>query len=251
MQVDNRRQRRSCAASVVAAVWLAAAIGGAGQAAAQQGGRELAIKGIATGFVVDDRGSIVTAAHEVDGCPSLAVLAASGGPQPVSRVVFDRAGDLALITSVASTSLRPLAIGDGEAIALGDPIYILGFPLQRILQLQHPTFMASLVAGFGGPNGDSEVFRLPFAILPGASGAAALNAQGQVVGVVRSHVIQTAPNGNITIGGETYVTKGQRLVTFLRDQGLKVVGEDNPKTLSQRDIAERAVHASVIVLCNE
>ena len=144
---------------------------------------------------------MLTTAHDVNACTSVAVQFPNGPPVVVGTVRADRQIDLAVLT-VETPATAPVLPIRGEDASLGETYAIVGYPLQPVLRPVHPTFITGAVAGSGGPGGDPLVFRLPVVVLPGTSGAAVLDGKGRVIGLVKAHIVQTAPNNGPALGGE-------------------------------------------------
>jgi len=205
---------------------------------------------IGTGFVVGAE-KIVTTAHGIQGCTTLSIIPNDSGPISVSQVAVDQAADLALISVKLPQSQSSLPVQGVTDPAIGDQIYMLGFPLQFAFHLRLPSFYVGMVTGLRGVGGDPQVYRLGFVALPGMSGAAVLNNKGQVIGVVKSHIIERAPNGGPTLGGQTFVVSGRALANFLRANGASTAQSAHDELLTTQEIAAHALTSSVTVVCTK
>ncbi len=202
-----------------------------------------------TGFIVSSDGAIVTTAHEVDGCRSVTVAPSEAPPVETTEISIDRSVDLALIKTKLSRPIRPLPLRNDPAPRVGEPVYLLGYPLQRVLLSGNPSFFATVVAGMGGVRGDPQVFRLPILVLPGMSGAPVLDARGRVIGIVKTHLIQTMPNNGPTLGGESFAILGTMLAKFgLENNSSQEPG--NEPAMSSVEIAARALAGTVLLTCH-
>ena len=159
--------------------------------------------GSGTGFVIDDRGTIVTNAHVVGEATSASVR--RGDSRAAIRATVlgtDPSTDLAVLrvdTSDFGTP-RPLTLADSDAVRVGDDVVAIGHPfgLDR-------TATAGIVSGLGreiqAPNGFSidEVIQTDAAINPGNSGGPLVDMRGRVVGV-NSQIATAGANGNVGVG---------------------------------------------------
>ncbi len=203
---------------------------------------------VGTGFAVGPE-QIVTAAHGVDRCRAVRIITRESRSIEVVRVVVDRRRDLALVSVRGAQPLLALPVRDHANPVTGDRVFLLGFPLQMPLRANLHSFYEGPIAGPGGVGGDPDIFRLGFVALPGMSGAAVLDHSGQVIGVVKSHMIETAPNQGPTLGGQTFVVSGNVLAAFLRDQGIPLASTASERPFSPEEIAAQALSASVAIRC--
>jgi putative serine protease PepD len=159
--------------------------------------------GSGTGFVIDQRGTIVTNAHVVGDSGEASVrFGDSGAPVPAEVLGTDPSTDLAVLRVDPSrvSTLRPLALADSDGVRVGDQVVAIGHPfgLDR-------TATAGIVSGLGreieAPNGFSidEVIQTDAAINPGNSGGPLVDARGRVVGV-NSQIATAGANGNVGVG---------------------------------------------------
>lgn len=85
---------------------------------------------LGSGFVVDGRGDIVTAAHVVSGATSIRVTFQNGTVRTARVLGTDPGTDVALVrTDPAGLALHPLPMGSSAALSAGDQIAVFGDPL--------------------------------------------------------------------------------------------------------------------------
>jgi putative serine protease PepD len=159
--------------------------------------------GSGTGFVIDERGTIVTNAHVVGDASEASVRFGDSGSAAEAEVLgTDPSTDLAVLRVDPSSvgSLRPLPLADSDAVRVGDQVVAIGHPfgLDR-------TATAGIVSGLGreieSPNGFSidEVIQTDAAINPGNSGGPLVDVRGRVVGV-NSQIATAGASGNVGVG---------------------------------------------------
>ncbi len=142
--------------------------------------------GTGTGFVVDDKGSIVTVAHQFPASRSAVVLYSGeteGWASDYARQSFplelrhiDRLADVAVLVPTKTVKLSPIPLDWDWAPTEGRGIYVRGFPLGGGLE------------GMEGLVRRTEVSsQVPTSTLlrAGHSGSPVYNAKGQVVGMAR------------------------------------------------------------------
>ncbi len=138
-----------------------------------------------SGFVLDEGGHIVTNQHVVDGAEEISVRFAGGIRRTAELVGEDPSTDVALIRVDAPESLlRPLTLGDSEALGVGDPVIAIGNPLNVGISVT-----TGIVSGLGrpitAPNNFtiSNAVQTDAALSSGNSGGPLLDARGTVIGI--------------------------------------------------------------------
>ena len=158
---------------------------------------------LGSGFVVDKAGHIVTNFHVVDGAKQVSVSFSNGASLKATVVGTDPSSDLAVLKIDASSrALTPLALGDSDAIEVGDPVVAIGNPfgLDRTVT---SGIISAIQRAITAPNGYTidHVIQTDASINHGNSGGPLLNGSGQVIGV--NSQIETGDSttgGNVGIG---------------------------------------------------
>jgi putative serine protease PepD len=138
-----------------------------------------------TGFEIDSRGDILTASHVVDGASSVTVRLQDGATRGVRLVGLDRSIDTAVLRMDPSgLSLQPLPLGSSKAMAVGNPLAVIGDPFGFNRSLSTGV-ISGLDRTIPAPNGSSvpNAIQTDAAIDPGNSGGPVLNAHGQAIGI--------------------------------------------------------------------
>ncbi len=167
-----------------------------------------------TGFVLSADGYIVTNNHVIAEGDSPVVTFADGTTEPATIVAGDPSRDLAVL-KVDRTDLVPLAVGDSDALRLGDQLIAVGYALDLNGE---PSVTAGILSAknrtITAENGAQLVnlLQTDTAINPGNSGGPLLNARGEVVG------INTAIAGGAeNIGFAIAITPVMDVIDSLRD----------------------------------
>ena len=166
--------------------------------------------GTGSGWVLDDKGHIVTNNHVVSSAANggKITVVLTNGKQTAAKIVGrDVSYDLAVL-KVERTDLSPLPIGDSNDVVVGDPVIAVGAPLGL-----ESTVTTGIVSALNRPvtpgNADDQSFinaiQTDAAINPGNSGGPLLDMQGRVIGI-NSAIARVAGNaiggqsGNIGVG---------------------------------------------------
>jgi serine protease Do len=142
-------------------------------------------RGLGTGFVVDRNGIILTNNHVVEGAQAIQVKLSDERELPAKVVGTDPPTDIAVVR-IDAKDLRPMPLGDSDAIEVGDWVVAIGNPFG----LSH-TVSAGIVSAKGrtredvplDPSGYYDFLQTDASINPGNSGGPLLDLKGQVVGM--------------------------------------------------------------------
>jgi S1-C subfamily serine protease len=141
--------------------------------------------GGASGFVIDENGHVVTNQHVVADADSVSVRFSSGAREEAEVVGEDPSTDIAVLrVNAPEEALKPLTLGDSDAVGVGDPVIAVGNPLNL-----GTSVTTGIVSGIGrsipAPNNytiDGAV-QTDAAVNPGNSGGPLLDTRGTVIGV--------------------------------------------------------------------
>lgn len=156
----------------------------------RQMGRDGEKSGTGSGFIVSEDGLVVTNFHVIGEGRSIEVELSDGRVCKVSEVfASDRNYDLAVIRiDVEGDPLKPLKIGDSDAIRQGDLIVGFGAPQGLAFSVVPGAISAirKLEPGFAGEGETPEfpMLQLAMPIEQGNSGGPVINLEGEVLGVV-------------------------------------------------------------------
>ncbi|MBI2315018.1 trypsin-like peptidase domain-containing protein [Candidatus Daviesbacteria bacterium] len=145
---------------------------------------------IGTGFVVSEKGIIVTNKHVVDGSEiKYNVVTKDGKKFEIRKIYRDPILDLAIV-QIDASDLKALELGDSSKLKVGQTVIAIGNALGRFTN----TVTTGVVSGMGRRvvagdpfSGTAEaldnLIQTDAAINPGNSGGPLLNSAGQVIGV--------------------------------------------------------------------
>jgi serine protease Do len=184
------------------------------------GRRRVVSEGLGTGFVYDKSGLVLTNNHVVEDATQIKVKFTDGRDVAANIVGRDKLADVAVIR-VEDKNLAPLALGDSDALDVGDWVVAIGNPFG----LSH-TVSAGILSARGrtredvkglDENGYFNFLQTDAAINQGNSGGPLLNLKGEVVGI--NAAIRANANG---IGFAIPINMVKELLPVLLREG-KVV----------------------------
>ncbi len=173
-------------------------------------------KGLGSGVLIDEQGSIVTNAHVVDGAANITVTLHDGARLPAELIGSDPQSDVALLhVTLPKGPHTPAQLGDSDKLEIG----------QKVLAIGHPfglgyAFSTGIVSGFGKLfETKQEVFQerviqTTTPINPGNSGGPLVDSEDRVVGI-NSGVLMGAQN----IGFAIPINTVKAIITELRTNG--------------------------------
>ena len=174
-----------------------------------------------SGFVLDERGDILTNAHVV--ASSLDVRVSFSDHRTVAARVIgkDPDTDLAILSvNPKEVDLHPLPLGDSRTVRVGDPTVAIGNPfgLERTLTTG---VVSALQRRITAPSGFAieDVIQTDAAINPGNSGGPLLDAAGRVIGVNSQIATGDNSTGNVGIGFAVPVATVKRVLPELERAG--------------------------------
>ena len=181
---------------------------------------------IGSGFVVSADGYVITNDHVVeDADGTMSVAFSDGSTARASLVGRDPESDIAVI-KVAKSNLTPVAIGNSDSIAVGDPVLAFGSPLALV-----NTVTAGIVSAVdrtieaGDPGGTTRYYaaiQTDAAVNQGNSGGPLVDAAGQVIGVnsvIRSVGGTDTEAGNIGLAFAIPINQARRVAGDIIDHG--------------------------------
>ena len=124
-----------------------------------------------SGFIINEDGLVITNAHVVQIFKTVDVRLADGQSYQGEVLDVDEDSDLALLDLRASRDLRPVPLGDSDAVAEGEDVIAMGFPSGNIdVLLDSPTITRGVVSAKRVAGPGVKLLQTDAAINPGTSG---------------------------------------------------------------------------------
>ncbi|MEU0224160.1 trypsin-like peptidase domain-containing protein [Streptomyces sp. NPDC006284] len=193
--------------------------------------------GTGTGFVLDDRGHILTNNHVVQPAGSgggITVTFNSGDTAEATVVGRDSGYDLAVVKVKGVRGLTPMPLGNSDNVTVGDPVVAIGAPFDLagtvtsgIISAKERPITAGGEEGDGSDVSYVDALQTDAPINPGNSGGPLLDARGRVVGI--NSAIRSAGSGgaesdggqagSIGLGFAIPINQGKRVAEELINTG--------------------------------
>lgn len=176
-------------------------------------------QGTGTGFVWDEDGHVITNAHVVRGASAVEVVMSDQSTYDAELVGWSASHDLAVLRIDAPPSaLRPVIIGDSDALRVGQGAYAIGNPfgLSATLTTGIVSALDRRIEGLDGTPIE-DVIQTDAAINTGNSGGPLLDADGRVIGV--NTAIASPSGASAGVGFAVPVNTVSRVVPQIIETG--------------------------------
>jgi putative serine protease PepD len=151
--------------------------------------------GVGSGFVYDENGYIMTAAHVIDGVNEVEVRLYDGTELQGEVVGTDERNDVGVV-KVDRTGLKAAPLGIGQDLQVGQLAIAIGSPFGL-----NETVTAGIISSTDRVLEDGrEVIQTDAPINPGNSGGVLADRQGRVIGINSAIRPGDNSNGNVGIG---------------------------------------------------
>ena len=135
-----------------------------------------------TGFIVNSDGLVVTNKHVVQEADRANLRLVSGNFYTANVIDEHDTLDLAYLLIESDDQFTPIAVGDSDAVRVGESVIVIGFPIAAELGSE-PTVSQGIVSALR-----SGLIQTDAPVNPGNSGGPMLDPFGNVVGVIVSRV---------------------------------------------------------------
>jgi S1-C subfamily serine protease len=181
------------------------------------------VKGMGSGFIINEDGEIVTNKHVIAGSSKIQVTLSDQKQYPAEVLGIDSRDDLAILRINAGRKLPSLPLGDSEKLLVGQKVLAIGNPFGLGGTLT-TGIVSSLDRGLDNEDGVhmEGLIQTDAAINPGNSGGPLLDSSGNVIGVNTAILgSQTASGeaGSIGIGFAMPITRVKAMLEEYRATG--------------------------------
>lgn len=170
-----------------------------------------------SGVIVDaQRGYVLTANHVVANASAVQITTKDGRKFAGRVVGRDAPTDIALLQIKEPAGLKAIALGDSDALQVGDFVIAVGNPFGL-----GQTVTSGLVSALGrtglGKHGYEDFIQTDAAINPGNSGGGLINLRGELVGI--NTAIISPGGGNVGIGFAVPISMARKVMEQLAASG--------------------------------
>jgi serine protease Do len=178
---------------------------------------EKEVNATGSGVIVDaQRGYVLTANHVVANATAVQIRTKDGRKFAGRVVGRDAPTDIALLQVREPSALKAIALGDSDALQVGDFVIAVGNPFGL-----GQTVTSGLVSALGrtglGKHGYEDFIQTDAAINPGNSGGGLINLRGELVGI--NTAIISPGGGNVGIGFAVPINMARKVMEQLAQSG--------------------------------
>lgn len=177
-----------------------------------------------SGFLIHEKGYVVTNFHVISDAESIEVIASDGSVFPAKFVGSHERADIALLKIKEGSGLKPVSFGDSDKIEVGDWAIAIGSPfgLER-------SFSVGVVSAKYREDLDETGqthIQTDSMINPGSSGGPLLNIYGEVIGINR--LIRSDSGRNTGIGFAIPMNYAKKIIQLIEENKGRII---RPATL--------------------
>lgn len=192
-----------------------------------------------SGFYIDSKGMVVTAAEAVQGCTRITL----NHDDIADLVTVDTALGVALLRPA-----KPLAPMSVAQLRDADPrlqsdVAVAGYSYEGVLGA--PTLTFGKLADVKGLNGETQLTRLALAALPGDAGGPVFDTGGGVVGML----LPAAKNGQKLPDDVSFAADAAAIRALLENAGTNAGSSGETRALAPDDLSRIATGMTVLVSC--
>ena len=152
--------------------------------------------GYGTGFIVSERGYIVTNYHVVEGADKVSVTLYDESTYSAKIIGYEESNDLAVIKIEPEGKIESLVYGRSTQLSVGDDVYVIGNPLGDLTF----TLTRGVVSALNrlidtGSGFNINMFQTDAAINSGNSGGPVFDEHGFVVGIASAKYASSSIEG--------------------------------------------------------
>lgn len=175
---------------------------------------------VGSGLVLTEDGYVVTNNHVVEGTDNVSVKLHDGSTYPAEVVGGDSLSDVALL-KIEAEGLSHVAVGDSDAIAVGEGCIAIGNPLGELTFTMTGGYVSALPREINISGKPISMFQTDAAINAGNSGGPLFDMAGNVIGITSAKISGITGSGASIegVGFAIPINEALRVVYDLQEYG--------------------------------
>lgn len=175
---------------------------------------------VGSGFVLTEDGYVVTNNHVVEGTDNVSVKLHDGSTYPAEIIGGDSLSDVTLL-KIEAEGLSHVAVGDSDAIAVGEGCIAIGNPLGELTFTMTGGYVSALPREINISGKPISMFQTDAAINAGNSGGPLFDMAGNVIGITSAKISGITGSGASIegVGFAIPINEALRVVYDLQEYG--------------------------------
>lgn len=203
-----------------------------------------------TGFIVSEKGHVLTNHHVVDKCSTITVSRTGDIAQPATVLRKDVINDLAVLKIDAVPAPDEIARFRARSLRAGETIATYGFPLTGMLSASG-NIVSGNVSSLAGVADDVRLLQISAPVQPGNSGGPLLDMQGAVAGIVSGKLndLAAAEASGSLPQNVNFSIKANVGMNFLDAHSIPYETSSETTALDLPTVADKAKKFTVFIAC--
>lgn len=197
-------------------------------------------KASATGFFIEARGTVLTSLALVAGCERITL----NGVHDARILASDDALGVAVLSPNDRLAPRRVAQFRSGELRLQSEVAVAGYSFGGVLTA--PTLSFGSLEDLRGLSGEDSISRLALSALPGDAGGPVYDMGGTVLGML---LPKDQPGGRVLPEQVSFAAKGDRILDFLRNNGIQPVARGGLAAIAPEDLTAQAAEMTALVSC--
>lgn len=176
-----------------------------------------------SGFIISEDGYVLTNFHVIDDSDEVTVKTYNGDSYDAEVIGYDESNDIAVL-KIEAEDLRPVTIGDSDALRVGDDVLAIGNPLGELTFSLTKGIVSAVGRDVTVETGITmSLIQTDCAINSGNSGGALFNMKGEVIGITNAKYSSSASSASIdNIGFAIPINSLTRIYSSIIENGFIV-----------------------------
>ena len=199
-----------------------------------------------TGFIVTDKGHIITNNHVVKGCDNVKAHQ-NGTDYPATVIATDSVNDLALLKTTL-TAKDVFSLSSKNAFLMQD-IFVAGYPFGNFIS-SSVKITKGIVSALTGIGNNYSNMQIDAAIQPGNSGGPVINEKGNVIGVAvaKLSLAKAVKDWGVVPEGTNFGIKSSVVRNFMESNNINPM---RPRTssITKQQLAQKVTNSTLYLSC--
>jgi S1-C subfamily serine protease len=199
-----------------------------------------------TGFIVTDKGHIITNNHVVKGCDNVKAHQ-NGKDYPATVIATDSVNDLALLKTTLTTK-DVFSLSSKNAFLMQD-IFVAGYPFGKLIS-SSVKITKGIVSALTGIGNNYSNMQIDAAIQPGNSGGPIINEKGNVIGVAvaKLSLAKAVKDWGVVPEGTNFGIKSSVVRNFMESNNINPM---RPRTssITKQQLAQKVTNSTLYLSC--